>query len=217
MPHETLFKAATAISLQKRKSFFSALFVRLHGFKHGFVKWLKGPSAFGLDKLSCCNGPLLPSSSHQFNPDNKVVFHNGERVGRERVRWVISGYRPRVQSPWSVNTDLTFCTKPRDPPWVLSASRQHLLLQDLQPLGGKRRWKRRGRGGTVQQLFTVVLSSYFMRKHCHSLLNSSSWPVSNSVCDTFQHSDVYCTLCPPLSLCECKSARPSTKCRSTHQ
>lgn len=45
---------------------------------------------------------------------------------------------------------------------------------------GKRRWKRRGRGGTVQQLFTVVLSSYFTRKHSHSLLNSSSWPVSNS-------------------------------------
>lgn len=36
----------------------------------------------------------------------------------------------------------------------------------------KRRRKRRGRGSTVQQLFTEVLSSYFTRKHGHSYRNS---------------------------------------------
>lgn len=40
MPLETLFKGATEKFLLTLE-LFSALFVRLHGFEHGFVKWLK--------------------------------------------------------------------------------------------------------------------------------------------------------------------------------
>lgn len=49
----------------------------------------------------------------------------------------------------------------------------------------ERRWKRRGRGNTVQQLFTEVLSSYFTRKHSHSYLNS---PTGQSPTPSVSHS-----------------------------
>lgn len=50
---------------------------------------------------------------------------------------------------------------------------------------GKRRRKTRGRGSTVQQLFTEVLSSYFTRKHSHSYLNS---PTGQSPTPSASHS-----------------------------
>lgn len=40
---------------------FSALVVRLHGFKHALVKCLEWPTAIRCDKPSCCSRPLVPS------------------------------------------------------------------------------------------------------------------------------------------------------------
>lgn len=120
---------------------------------------------------------------------------------------VITGYQSRVSAPGPATTDLTFCTKPQDPPWIpfSKSPAPPFSFKIYSPTERERRWKRWGRGGTVRQLFTVVLSSYFTRKQSHSYLNSSSWPVSSSVCNTFLHRDVYCTLCPSISvLCRCK-------------
>lgn len=126
----------------------------------------------------------MPPHTSSVNPDNRVEIHIAPGMDSTRassVCWVIIGYHPRVQAPGPANTDLTFCTKPQEPPWIpfSKSPAPPFSFKIYSPVEEKRRWLRRGRGGTVQQLFTVVLSSYFTWKHCHSLLNSSSWPVSN--------------------------------------
>lgn len=143
--------------------------------------------------------PLPYTSS--INPDNKVEIHSTSMVDNSLTSSVCVGssvgISPESQH-WGLLTQTwPFALNPRILPGSLSASRQHLrspsrFTAPLRERGG------RG-GGTVRQLFTVVLSSYFTRKQSHSILNSSSWPVSSSVCNTFLHRDVYCTLYPPFT------------------
>ncbi|KAK9535257.1 hypothetical protein VZT92_007650 [Zoarces viviparus] len=65
--------------------------------------------------------PLPYTSS--INPNNRAEIHGASSVDRvatasKRACPVISGYQPKVSAPGPANTDLTFCTKPQDPPWI---------------------------------------------------------------------------------------------------
>lgn len=145
------------------------------------------------------------------NPDNRVEMHGASRVDStlgSNVCWVITMYQPGASAPRPANTDLTFCTKPRDPPWIpfSSSPAPPFYFKIYSPMVEERRWMAGwwgcwgGEGLTVRQLFTVVLSSYFTWKQGHSFLNSSSWPISSYVWDAFLHRNVYCVPCPPFTL-----------------
>lgn len=136
-----------------------------------------------------------------------MKIHGGQCSGR--VCQVISGYQPKVSAPGLTNTDLTFCTKPHDHPWnpFSKSPTPPFFFKIYSLMEGERIWKRglreggrrKGKGDTVQQVLTVVLSSYFTRKRSHSAPNSSSWSVSSYVWNTFLHISIYCRL-----LCGCK-------------
>jgi len=105
------------------------------------------------------------------------------------------GISPKSRHQGLLTQTWPFALNPRILPRSLSASRQHLCS----PLRFTTLWRETGvsrkEGGcTVQQLFIVVLSSYFTRKQSHSTLNSSSCRVSSSIRNAFLHRYIYCTL-----------------------
>ena len=228
MPLETLFKAVTAIILLTTSSYFLLYmsdYMDLNTFLSNSLNDLLPFVKISPLVAACLHCPLPYTRS--INPANKVKIHSGgQRPGLKCECWVISGYRLRVSAPRPANTDLTFSTKPRDSPWIpfTKSPAPPFSFKIYCPVEGERRRKGTGGwlvvvvvvggGGTVRQLFTVVLSSYFTRKQCHSFLNSSSWPVSSSVCNTFLHRDVYCTLHSHCSV-NANASRLSTECQST--
>lgn len=154
--------------------------------------------------------PLPYNSS--INPDNRVEIHADSRVDSAPTPSVCVrssvGISPETRHRDLLTQTWPFALNPRILHGSLSASRQHLrspprFTAPQRKRGGGRGVKRGGREGTVRQLFAVVLSSYFTRKHSHSILNSSSWPVSNSIWNAFLPR---MSLCPPFSLlywCKC--------------
>lgn len=78
-----------------------------------------------------------------------------------------------------------FALNPRNFSIPFSKSPTSLFSFKIYSLVEKKRWWRRGRGSTVQQLFTEVLSSYFTRKHTLSFWNS---PTGQSPTPSVLHS-----------------------------
>lgn len=146
MPVKTIFKAVTVIILQTNSGLFSALFVRLHGFKHGFVKWLKWPSAFRPDKPSCCSRPLVPSHTSSVNPDDRVEIHIGSRMDSTRASGVcvgsLLGIIPESRHQGLLTQTWPFAQNPRNLPGSLSASHQH----HRSPSRFTAPWRKRGGG-----------------------------------------------------------------------
>lgn len=95
MPHEAHFKAVNGATPAAKPSDALLYFSHYMEFALGVVKRRKGAAGFW-DEIS-----LSSSRSHRFTADDKL---EASSAVRER--------RHRVQPPRSVNTDLTFCTKP---------------------------------------------------------------------------------------------------------
>lgn len=123
--------------------------------------------------------------TNSINPDNRVEIHGASGVDSTLASSVCVrsylGISPKSEHQGLLTQTWPFALNPRILSGSLSASCQHLRPPLRFTAPQRERRGGRGGGGTVRQLFTVVLSSYFTRKQSHGFLNSFSWPVSSLV------------------------------------